>query len=264
MEEEKSMSFLDHLEELRWRLVRCAIALVIVSVSLAFFLEWIMSTVFLSMTSPDFPTYKWLCSNFNIFCIDKIPMEVISTQMGAQFSYAIYMCFMGGIVITSPFIFYQLWSFVKPGLKKNEKKMARGMVFYVSILFLCGIAFGYFIVAPMSVQFFGTFQITKGIKNTFNLASFMSTIISSIFFTGLFFLLPLVSYLLTKIGLISSGFLKKFRKHAIVVVLILAAVITPPDILSQVIVSLPILLLYEIGIFVSKRVEKKRRAESIS
>jgi len=147
---------------------------------------------------------------------------------------------------------------VKPGLKANEKEIVKGITFYVSILFFLGIIFGYFVVAPMSVQFFGTFTMSSKIENNFTVSSYMSTILSTIFYSGLFFLLPVVAYLFGKLGLISSGFMKKYRKHAIVGVLILAAVITPPDMISQIIVSIPILALYEIGIFVVKRVEKAR------
>ena len=134
--------------------------------------------------------------------------------------------------------------------------MARGLVFYVSLLFFTGILFGYFIVAPLSVQFFGSYQISNQIENNFTIGSYMSTILSTIFYSGLFFLLPVISYLLTKIGLIDVAFLVKYRKHAIVAILILAAIITPPDIASQIIVSIPIVILYEIGIFVSKRAER--------
>ena len=158
-----------------------------------------------------------------------------------------------------PYVFYQLWSFVKPGLKQNEKKMVKGIVFYVSLLFFLGILFGYFVVAPMSVQVFGTYQISSQIRNDFTITSYMSTILSTVFYSGLFFLLPIVSYLFAKLGLVSSGFLKKYRKHAIVLVLILAAIITPPDMISQIIVSIPILLLYGLGILVVKQVEKKRK-----
>jgi sec-independent protein translocase protein TatC len=257
MEEENNMSFLQHLEELRWRLVRCAIAIFIFAIGIWWFKEWIMDNLFLSMKSPNFITYRWLCGYFGI-CVDDIKIDIQSTAVGGQFGYAIWMSFLGAIVLAFPYIFYQLWSFVKPGLKQNEKSMVKGIVFYVSLLFFTGIGFGYFVVAPMSIQFFGSFSLSSSIENNFMLNSFMSTILSTVFYTGLFFLLPIVSYLMGKIGLVSSEFLMKYRKHAIVAVLVLAAVITPPDIVSQVIVSIPILLLYEIGIFVVKRVEKTR------
>jgi sec-independent protein translocase protein TatC len=150
---------------------------------------------------------------------------------------------------------------VRPGLKLNEISATKGIVFYVSLLFFSGIIFGYFVVAPLSVQFFGSYQISKEIQNNFTVSSYMGTIFSTIFYTGLLFLLPIVSYLLTRIGLITPAFLRKYRKHAIVAVLILAAIITPPDVVSQIIVSIPIVILYEIGILVSARAAKKIELE---
>jgi sec-independent protein translocase protein TatC len=177
-----------------------------------------------------------------------------STTMAGQFSYALMMSMIGGVVISFPYLFYQIWSFIKPGLKQNEKIAVKGIVFYVSILFFLGILFGYFVVAPLCVQFFGTYQLSKNIENIFTINSYMSTIISTVFYSGLLFLLPVVAYLLGKIGIITADFLRKYRKHAIVGVLILAAVITPPDLVSQIIVSIPIVLLYEISILVVSRI----------
>ena len=261
MEEGKEMSFLDHLEELRWRLVRCAIVVVVIAVALFWFQEWIVDNIFLNMKDPKFISFDLLCRYTGI-CVEKIPVEMQSTTMGGQFGYAMMMSMMGGVVLAFPFIFYQIWAFVKPGLKNNEKSVVSGIVFYVSILFFTGIAFGYFAVAPMCVQFFGTYQISKDIKNIFTISSYMSTILSTIFYTGLLFLMPVVAYIFAKLGIITAPFLRKYRKHAIVGVLILAAVITPPDMLMQIIVSVPIVLLYEISILVTARVEKNRLKES--
>jgi sec-independent protein translocase protein TatC len=186
-----------------------------------------------------------------------------STELLGQFSYAIMMSIMGGIVLSFPFLFYQIWSFVKPGLKQNEKSAASGIVLWVSVLFFIGILFGYFIVAPLCVQFFGNFQISEAIKNDFTINSYMGTVISSVFYSGLLFLLPVVTYLFTKLGVITPEYLKKYRKHAIVGILILSALITPPDLISQVIVGVPIVILYEIGILVSKRVMRKRKKEEM-
>jgi sec-independent protein translocase protein TatC len=183
-----------------------------------------------------------------------------SMTMSGQFNYAMTMSLMGGIILSAPYIFYQIWSFVKPGLKTNELNLAKGLVFYVSLCFFTGILFGYFIVAPLTVYFFASFQISSSIENNFTISSYMSTVISTIFYSGLLFLLPIATYLLTKVGVFTPEFLVKYRRHAIVVILILAAVITPPDVLSQIIVSIPIVLLYEIGILVSKRVAKKNNA----
>jgi sec-independent protein translocase protein TatC len=257
MEESKDMSFLEHLEELRWRLVRAAIAIVSIAIGLWFFQEWIIENVFLSMKSPDFPTFKLMCNWFGI-CIDEIPVKMQSTTMAGQFSYALMMSMMGGVVLAFPFVFYQIWSFVKPGLKQNEKGVVKGLTFFVSILFFLGILFGYFVVAPLCVQFFGSYQISKNIDNIFTVNSYMSTILSTVFYTGLLFLLPVVAYIFAKLGIITPAFLRKYRKHAIIFVLVLAAVITPPDLISQIIVAIPIVLLYEISILIVSQVTRRR------
>lgn len=254
--ENSQMSFLEHLEELRWRLVRCAIAIVSIGIVIWIFQEWIMENVFLSMKSHDFISFRLMCEWFGT-CVEDIPVQLQSMTVSGQFGYALMMSFMGGLVLGFPFIFYQIWAFLKPGLKFKEKKMAKGIVFYVSLLFFLGISFGYLVVAPLSIQFFGSYQISGDIKNDFTISSYMSTILSTVFYTGLFFLLPVIIYLLSKVGLITPDFLKKYRKHALVVILILSALITPPDVISQIIVSIPILILYEIGILVSKKTFKK-------
>lgn len=238
--------------------MRSAIAVVIFAIVIWIYQKEIMENVFLIMVDPNFLTFRLLCEYLNV-CIDKIPVNFQSMTLSGQFSYALMMSIMGGAVLAFPYIFYQLWSFVKPGLKFKERKMAKGIVFYVSILFFTGILFGYFVVAPLSVQFFGAFQITDKIRNDFTISSYMSTILSTVFYTGLFFLLPVVTYLLVKIGLFTPEFLVKYRKHAVVVILILAAVITPPDVISQVIVTIPIYLLFEISVLVAKRVAKNQQ-----
>tara|TARA_R110002072_G_scaffold282761_1_gene445811 strand:- start:35391 stop:36188 length:798 start_codon:yes stop_codon:yes gene_type:complete len=263
MEEDKNMSFLGHLEELRWRLVRIAISVLVIGITLWFFQTWIMDNLFLSMKNPDFITFQLMCQYFGI-CVDEIPLKMQSMTMTGQFSYALMMSALGGVVLAFPFIFYQIWSFVKPGLKRNEKTISKGIVFYVSILFFTGISFGYFVVAPLCVQFFGSYQITDELKNIFTISSYMSMILSTIFYSGLLFLMPVITYLFTKLGVLTPAFLKKYRKHAIIGILVLSALITPPDLISQVIVGIPILLLYETGIFVSTRVEKKLKVQQQS
>jgi sec-independent protein translocase protein TatC len=258
MSEDQPMSFLDHLEELRWRLLRAAVVVIIFSTVIWIYQREIMENVFLNMVDPHFITFELLCKYLGV-CVDQIHVDFQSTTLAGQFSYALMMSIMGGVVLAFPYIFYQLWSFIKPGLKGNEKDMAKGIVFYVSLLFFLGILFGYYIVAPLSVQFFGAFQITPEIKTDVTIASYMSTILSTVFYTGLFFLFPIVTFLLVKIGLFTPDFLIKYRKHAIVVILILAAVITPPDVISQVIVTIPIYLLFEVSILVAKRVVKQEK-----
>jgi len=261
MAEEKRMSFLEHLEELRWRLVRSAIAILIIAIALWFFQEWILRELFLSMRFKSFITFDLMCNLVGV-CVEDVPVDMQSTTVTGQFSYALMMSIMGGFVLSFPFVFYQFWGFIKPGLRQNEKSIARGIIFYVSLLFFLGISFGYFIVAPLCIQFFGGYKITEEVSNIFTINSYMSMVLSTVFYSGLLFLLPVLSYLLTKIGILGPDFLKKYRKHAIIAILILSAFITPPDLISQVIVGIPILILYEIGILVSKRVEKQRKNQS--
>jgi sec-independent protein translocase protein TatC len=221
-----------------------------------------MDKLFLSMNSPSFWTFRKMCEWFGV-CVNKIDIKMQSTEMSGQFSYALMMSVIGGIVVSFPFIFYQIWAFVKPGLRQREISAAKGIIFYVSLLFFTGIAFGYYLVAPLCVQFFGNYKISQSIENIFTISSYMSMVMSTVFYSGVLFLLPVVSYLMTKLGIVSSEFLKKYRKHAIVGVLILAALITPPDLISQIIVAIPIMILYEIGIFVSKRAEKSQTENDV-
>lgn len=255
-EDDNDMAFLEHLEELRWRIVRALIVVLIFAVAIWFLKEWIIQHVFIAMSKPDFISFQLMCNYFGI-CIEEIPIRFQSNQVAAQFTYALYMCVVGGFIVAFPYVFYQFWSFIKPGLKAKEIQAARGITVSVSVLFLLGVGFGYFVVAPLCVNFFGDFQLAAEFENIWKIDSFMSMIISSVIFTGLLFLLPVVAYIFTKLGLITSVFLKKYRKHAIVGVLIVAAFITPPDFISQIIVAIPILILYEISILISRRVEPK-------
>lgn len=254
---QNDMSFIAHLEELRWRIIRSAIAILVFAIGMWFVKEWIINNLFLAMTKPDFISFRIMCDYLNI-CIGDIPIRFQSANVSSQFTYALMISLVGGFIVAFPYVFYQMWGFVKPGLKQNEKNAVRGLTASVSILFLFGLLFGYFVVAPLCIQFFGDFVLVEEFENIWKIDSFMSLIISSVIFTGLLYLLPIIIYILAKIGLVSSAFLKKYRKHAIIGVLILAALITPPDFISQVIVTVPILFLYEISIFLTKRIERKR------
>lgn len=262
LKKEKQMSFLGHLEELRWRLVRSAIAILIIATVLFIYTDPIIKHVYIAMSHTDFATYRffcWLSDVLNLkdgLCATDIPIDIQSIEMTQQFATNMYFAIVGGIIIAFPFIFYQIWSFIRPGLKEKEAKITRGIVFYASLLFMLGILFGYFLVSPLAVQFFGGYKLTEEISNNFTINSYMSMITTTTFFSGLFFELPVVIFLLTKMGIVNPEILKKYRKHALVFILIISAVITPPDIISQILVSLPVLGLYEIGILVSKSVTK--------
>ncbi len=261
---DKEMSFLGHLEELRWRLVKAVIAIIVIAIVIFIYRIEVVNTVFMSLKNTDFPTYKFFCwlSNWmgmeDGLCAIRININTQSISPTGQFSTSMYMAFIGGFIIAFPFVFYQLWSFIKPALKDTEYKIARGSVFWASLLFLFGIAFGYFLVSPLCVQFFGTFSVSENVTNDFTINSYLSLITTTTLFSGLLFELPMVIMILSKLGIISPAFLKKYRKHALIIILIFSAIITPPDVISQVLVAIPVLVLYEIGILVAKRIERKR------
>lgn len=261
--DKENMSFLGHLEELRWRLVRISAVIVVFAIVFFIFTEEIMNYVLLAHKDADFITYRifgklgeMLGAGDSLYP-DEIDLSLQSIKMMGQFGTHLFMSIVGGIVIAFPYIFFEIWGFVKPGLKSNEKKATRGITIYASLLFFLGILFGYYVVAPLTVQFFGNYQITDDIQNNFTIRSYLATVVTSTFLTGLFFQLPIVSYILSKIGLLTPQFLRKYRRHAVVVLLVLSAIITPPDIISQVIVVIPLMGLYEISIMVSNRIYKK-------
>lgn len=264
LENDKEMSFIGHLEELRWRLVRSSIAIVIGAIVVFIFTDYLVTELYSSMRHPDFITYRALCKISetlgmgNTLCAQKIDIDNLqSIGVTDQFTTHMFFALAGGVIVAFPFIVYQLWNFVQPALKSKEKKNTRGMVFYISLLFFLGVLFGYFVISPLAIQFFGNYKLTD-VSNQFTLSSYMNTITKTTFFTGLLFQLPVVVYVLSKIGIITPAFLKKYRKHSIVAVLILAAIITPPDVVSQVLVAIPIMILYEISINISARIERQR------
>ncbi len=261
---DKNMSFLGHLEELRWRLVRCAAVVVTGAILIFYFTTELVQSLFINMTNPDFITFRAMCKLSiwlgmdDSLCISDIPVTYQSTSPSGQLNVNIYFAMIGGIVVAFPYIFYQVWQFVKPALKEKEQKAARGIIFYTSLLFFLGILFGYFVISPMSVQFFGQYQLTPSVQNEWDISSYMSLITTTTFYTGLVFELPVVVYIFSRLGLLTPEFMRKYRKHAIVVILIIAAIITPPDVTSQILVSLPIIALYELSIRISAKVNAKR------
>ena len=258
------MSFLDHLEELRWHLIRSVLAVVIVG-SIAFIMkEFIFDTILFGPKKMDFPTYKIFCKIGTFlgidsdFCADELPFTIQSRLMAGQFSAHIWTSIWAGFIVGFPYVLYEMWKFISPGLHANERKHSRGFILVASLLFFMGALFGYYIVAPLSINFLGTYQVSSEVTNEFDLASYVATVRTSVIACGLIFELPIVVFFLTKIGLVTPEILKKYRKISLVVVLILAAVITPPDVASQIVVAFPILVLYQVSIYISKRVLKKQ------
>lgn len=258
---EKEMSFLDHLEELRWHVVRSLIAVVFFTIFAFVYVKWIFANIILGPAKSDFLTWRFLCKlghliNYPELCIGDIPLELQSRFMTGQFTITIISAFVLGLVFAFPYLVWEMWRFIKPGLKPRERSNSRGIVSFVSGLFLTGVSFGYFVIVPLMVYVMVNYTISDMIRNEFDITSYVSTVLTLVLGSGLLFQLPVVIYFLSKFGIVTPAFLRAYRKHAIVIILIIAALLTPPDPLSQSLISLPLLLLFEISILISSRVQK--------
>mgnify|MGYP000627615967 CR=1 FL=1 len=252
------MSFLDHLEDLRWHLIRIIIAIITVATIAFVFSRFIFDQIIFAPLDMGFPTYNLLCQTakfFGIdttFCAEKMPMILQNRTMSGQFSADIWTAILGGFVISFPYIIYQLWKFISPGLHSNERKHSSGFILISSMLFFIGVLFGYYIVTPLSLNFLANYSISARVDNQIDISSYIELVRISALASGLIFELPIIIYFLTKIGLVTPEILRKYRKYALVIVLILSAIITPPDVTSQIIVAIPIVILYQISIYISK------------
>src|SRR5690606_10406963 len=268
------MSFLDHLEELRWHLIRSTLAVVIIACMAFAFKGFIFDVILFGPKNMDFPTYKFFCqiaTFFGVtsdFCGGALPFTIQSRLMAGQYSAHIWTSIWAGIILGFPYILYELWRFISPGLYENERKHSRGFILTASLLFFIGVLFGYYVVAPLSINFLGTYQVSKEVLNEIDLGSYVSSVRSSVIACGIMFELPIIIYFLTKVGLVSPEILKKYRKMALVLVLVLSALITPPDVTSQIVVAIPVLLLYQLSIHISgwvvKREAKKEKEEKMA
>ncbi|MDX1543422.1 MAG: twin-arginine translocase subunit TatC [Christiangramia sp.] len=261
------MSFLDHLEELRWHLIRAVLAVVIAG-GIAFLMKsFIFDVLLFGPSRGDFFSYEMLCRISGYvgidggFCFEEMPFRIQSRTMGGQFSAHVWTSITAGFIIAFPYVIYEFWKFVAPAMHTDEKKYAKGFIFITSLLFFIGVLFGYYVVTPLSINFLGKYQVSDAVFNDFDLSSYIGLVRASVIASGLIFELPIVIYFLTKVGVITPDFLKKYRKYALVIVLILSAIITPPDIVSQIIVAIPVLILYEVSIFISQfiyKIEQKK------
>jgi sec-independent protein translocase protein TatC len=257
------MSFLDHLEELRWHLIRSTLAVVIIGLAAFLIRGFIFDSVIFGPSRMSFPTYKLFCDIAtqigidSAFCADSLPFTIQSRTMAGQFSAHIWTSIWAGFIIGFPYILFELWKFISPGLYEKERKHSRGFIIVASLLFFMGVLFGYYVVAPLSINFLGTYQVSEIVQNQFDLSSYISTVRAAVIACGLMFELPIIIYFLTKVGLVTPEFLRKYRKMALVVVLIVSAVITPPDVASQIIVAIPVLILYQVSIYISAIVQKR-------
>jgi sec-independent protein translocase protein TatC len=269
MSDPNQMTFLEHLEELRWRIIKAAVAILLFAIVAFVFKGIVFDEIILAPRDTDFVTYRLLCrvsQNFGLddsLCLTS-SFNLQNITMSGQFTSHILVSFVAGLILAFPYVFHQFWAFIVPGLNPGEKSTARGAVVATSILFLLGICFGYFLISPLSVQFLGGYSVSEQVDNIIALNSFITTVTMTTLSGGIVFQLPVVVYFLAKIGLVTPETLRRYRKHSIVAVLILSAVITPPDITSQILVSLPLLVLYEVSIHIARfvvRTERKKAAE---
>nr|NQU90748.1 twin-arginine translocase subunit TatC [Bacteroidota bacterium] len=269
VQEEAEMTFWEHLEELRWHLVRSISAVVILAIVAFVYKDVVFNYIILAPKSSDFITNRLLCKlsemikmtgfiSLDGLCIKNFDLHLINIKMAGQFLIHMYISLFAGIIVAIPYIIWEIWGFVKPALHMHEQNHAQGAVFWSSLLFLFGVLFSYFLIVPLSVLFLGTYNVSASVENQIALTSYISTVVSLTFAVGMVFELPIFVYFLTKVGVITPMFMRKNRKFMIIIVLVLSAIITPADVFSQVLVALPLFGLYEISIGISARVYRKR------
>jgi len=260
------MSFLEHLEVLRWHIVRSVVAIMAMAILAFIFKDFIFNTIIFKPKTPGFWTNRMFAQlgdfiGSEAIKINSQDLQLISIKMAGQFLTHIWTSIVAGFIVASPIVFLEFWRFIKPALYDTEKKHASGAVFFTSLLFSIGVLFGYYLIVPLSIHFLGSYSISGEVTNQININSYISTVVSISLASGVVFLLPIFVYFLSKVGLLTPSFMKQYRRHSYVVMLLLSAIITPPDVFSQIMVALPLVFLYEIGIFISKRIEKKRNQE---
>lgn len=259
--EEKEMTFLEHLEELRWHIIRSMIAIIAVTIVLFIFQSWLFDVIIFGPTHPNFISYLTICDFSHAIgigdtmCFSPPEFRKQAIGFGEAFITSIKVCFVGGFIVAFPLVFREFWGFIKPGLYPNERKATRGVVFICSALFMMGVAFGYFIIAPFAINFLVGYTI-PGVENSPTLNSFINFMLMFTLPAGLIFELPIVVYFLAKIGLLTAETMRTYRRHSIIGILVLAALITPPDVVTQFLIGIPLYFLYELSIFVAVRVEK--------
>jgi len=271
------MSFFEHLEALRWHLIRAALAIVVFACVAFAYYDEIFAGVIMAPTKPHFWAYRMMCdmgaffqsilpSMFNAadFCVTSIKVNLINTEMAGQFTLKINSSLMIGLVLGIPYLFWELWRFIKPALHEKERKAATGFVFYASLLFVLGVLFGYFIITPLSIRFLAGFIVSSDIQNLFSIDSYISSVATLTLATGVVFQLPILVYIVASLGFLTPKLMRSSRRYAIVVILIIAAVVTPtPDALTMTVVAIPLFVLYELSIVVAGVVERRRAKKEL-
>lgn len=257
------MSFLNHLEELRWHVIRAVISIFVFAIAAFIAKDFVWHDVILGPSRTDFWTYQQFCAlaammDTPALCIDKLPFSIQSRVMSGQFTMHITSAFVIGLICAFPYAFWEMWRFISPALHSKERNLTRGATFFVSLLFLMGILFGYYLVTPLSVNFLASYQVDPSILNEFDIGSYLSTISMLVLGCGIMFQLPIVVFFLSKAGIVTPMLMRAYRKIAIVVILVLSAIITPPDVVSQILVSIPLLILYEVSIYISRMILREK------
>jgi sec-independent protein translocase protein TatC len=261
------MSFWEHLESLRWHFIRSFAVILILAIVAYIYNDFIFDTIILAPKEPSFLTNEFFCwlggkVDVDYLCINSTPIKIINTEMSGQFTLSIWISIIIGLILSIPYILFEIWIFVRPALTKKERTYSSVFVFIAALLFLIGVVFSYFLIVPLTVNFLGTYKVSSGVDNFITLRSYISTVSTLCFSTGLVFLFPVLVFFLTKLGIIKPTFLTKNRKYIIVIILIIAAIITPPDVFSQIMVTIPLYALYEMSIYVSKFVYRRKMKEA--
>ncbi len=260
------MSFLDHLEALRWHIVRSAIAILVISLAVFVAKDFVFRVIVFGPTLPNFPTYKFFCSLSGWvgageqLCMQVPDIDWITPVFGEMFIIHIQVSVILGFIASFPYVFWEVWRFIRPGLYEDEQKAARGTVAICSTLFLSGVTFGYFVIAPFAITFLMNYEL-PGVRAAPALSSYISYLSLFTLPAGIFFELPVLVYFLSRVGLITADFMRSYRKHAVVVLLVVSAIITPPDVVTQILLGLPLYGLYEASILIAARVERKAAEE---
>ncbi len=262
-EAEKEMSFLDHLEELRWHLIRSFIALAVLAVGVFVYRETLLDIYLKYPMQEDFPLNKLLC-RLGVFVCGDINVDMQAINPYELFLKAITFSLTGAFIIGFPYIAWEIWRFIKPGLHPREQKRLRGNVFIISMLFFTGISFAYFVILPFSIRFLATFPLMEGIKVQWRIGNTISFVSQVLLAGGIMFQMPIVVFYLAKLGLITPELMKRYRRHSIVILLVLSAIITPPDVMSQILIFIPLSILYEISVKICAVVTRNREKELAS
>lgn len=262
----KEMSFFDHVDDLRKHLFRAVVAILVGTIAAFIQKSFIFDTLIFGPKRTDFWTYRMLCElshkiyHDDTMCLSDIGFVVSNITMSGQFTQHMFVAFIAGVILAFPFILLEVWKFIRPALKKSERNKVRGIVFYSSILFFIGILFGYYFLTPVSLSFLGSYRVSEEVINEINLESYIDFVATLTLATGIVFELPIVVFFLAKLGVMSAAFMKKYRRHAFLIILIIAAIVTPPDVTSQILMTIPLYGLYEFSIVIANRVEKDKKA----